>query len=87
MKIVFTKHANGKFGKFKEDEIVIPKREIEETIKHPDHVDKESDRPKIIASRTFNSRLVLRVVYKAEDDIITIVTFYLAKKGRYYESN
>ena len=87
MKIVFTKHTIGKFDKFREDGIVIPKSEVDRVIKHPDHVDKESDKPKIIASKTFNSRLILRVVYKVEGGIITVITFYLAKKGRYYESN
>lgn len=87
MKIVFTKHAESNFEKFKKYKITIPRKMVLMTIKSPDHVDGESDKPKIIASKTFSLRLVLRVVYKVEDGIITIITFYLAKKGRYYENN
>jgi len=29
----------------------------------------------------------MQIVFKIEDDIITIITFYPAKKGRYYEAN
>lgn len=87
MKIVFTKHALGKFLKFRKDNIIIPKKSVSEAVKYPDNVDTVSDKPKIIASKEFNNRLVLRVVYKKEYGIITIITFYLAKKGRYYESN
>lgn len=87
MRIVFTRHAAGKFKKFKEDGIVILKKNVLETVKNPYHLDKSSDKPKIIVSKEFNKRLVLRVVYKEEYGIITVITFYLAKRGRYYESN
>ena len=45
--------------------------------------DYETDPPKIIASGEFGKDHIIRVVYKVEDDIITIITFYPSRKGRY----
>ncbi len=87
MKILFTKHAEGNFKRFRKYKLVIPRKSVLKTVKNPENVDKISDKPKIIASKIFNKRLVLRVVYKIEHDIITIITFYPSRKGRYYESN
>lgn len=57
---------------------------IEKTIRNPDHIDKESDVPKIIVSKVLDEDHVLRVVYKIEDGIIKSITVYPAEKGRYY---
>ena len=85
MKIVFTKHAAvDKFNMLKKHKFKADKRFIEKVIKNPDHEDRESDLPKIIASKKIDSKHVLRVVYKQEDDIITVITFYPAEKGRYF---
>lgn len=62
----------------------VDKNFIDKVIKEPDHEDKESDKPKIIASKEIDRKHVLRIVYKREGDIITIITFYPAEKGRYY---
>lgn len=85
MRIAYTKHAMGKFKKHQDVGIIITRRDVATTINNPEHVDRESDKPKIIASRSLNEKLILRVVYKIENDIITIVTFYPAQIGRYYE--
>lgn len=85
MKIVYTKHAAvEKFDMLKKHKFTVNKKFIESVIKNPDHKDAESDKPKIIASKDIDQKHVLRVVYKREDDIITIITFYPAEKGRYY---
>ncbi len=87
MKFVFTKHAAvDKFAWLKKHKfkIKITKLIIKEIIQNPDHEDKESDLPKIIASQTIDERHILRVVYRKEDDIIIVITFYPAEKGRYY---
>lgn len=60
------------------------KQLIKDVIKNPDHEDKVSDSPKTIASKSIDPKHILRVVYKKEDDIITVITFYPAEKGRYY---
>jgi hypothetical protein len=64
MKIVFTKHAEDNFKRFKKSKINIQRKLILETVNNPDHIDKNSDRPKIIASKIFNDRLVLRAFIK-----------------------
>ena len=58
--------------------------DVIEVIKEPEHEDKESDKPNIIASKGIDEKHVLRVVYRKENDIIKIITFYPAEKGRYY---
>jgi hypothetical protein len=55
-----------------------------DTISQPDHLDEVTDHPRKIASKTLSETIVLRVVYKQERDIITAITVYPARKGRYY---
>ncbi len=86
-KIVFTKHAKGRFIDFKKQGLEFTKRQVIKTIESPDHIDKVSDAPKIIISKVIDKFHVLRVVFKVVDGIITVITFYPAKRGRYYEDN
>lgn len=85
MKIVLTHHAQKKFKDLLKIGVIVSKRAVLLTIKNPEHIDRESDKPKLIASKPIDSKHILRVVFKVEDDIITIITFYPAKRGRYYE--
>lgn len=64
--------------------IIISKKEIKNVVLIPEHIDIISDQPNRIASKEFDATHVLRVVYKIEDDIIKVITFYPAEKGRYY---
>lgn len=85
MKIIFTKHAAiDKFVKLSEHRFNLSKKDIKKVIKNPDHIDTESDKPKIIISKNFDEGHILRVVYKLEGGIIKVITFYPAEKGRYY---
>lgn len=85
MRIVFSNHAvRDKFPLFKKRGFNFKKNQVREVIKNPDHVDKTSDYPKIIASKELDEKHILRVVYKLKNDIIKIITFYPAEKGRYY---
>lgn len=86
MKFVFTKHVKKRIKSFNIQGLRITQKEVIRVISNSEHVDKESDSPKIIASRSMDSKHILRVVFKIEDDIITIITCYPAKKGRYYET-
>ena len=63
---------------------VISENDVLKVLERPDHEDKSSDFPNIIASKTFDATHVLRVVYRVEGDIIRVITFYPAEKGRYY---
>ncbi len=85
MKITYTKHSEeDKFSLFKKRGINLTKRQIKSVIENPDNLDEVSDIPNIIASKKLNKKHVLRVVYKIEGDIIKVITFYPAEKGRYY---
>lgn len=62
MKIVYTKHAAAdKFNMLKKHKFIVDKKFIEKVIKDPDHEDKESDQPKVIASKEFDQKHVLRL--------------------------
>ena len=85
MKIIFSNHAiRDKFPIFKERGLNFTQKQIRDVIKNPDHIDKDSDYPKIIASKELDVSHILRVVYKLESGIIKVITFYPAEKGRYY---
>lgn len=84
MKIIYTKHAEEKFILFKVRGVKITKSQIDKTVELPENVDFTSDKPKTIVSRNLNKKHVLRVVYLRNNDIIKIITFYPAEKGRYY---
>lgn len=85
MKIVFTKHAEDKLALLPV-QLQITKEDVVNVIKNPEHIDEESDYPKTIVSRPRGTKHILRVVIKQRGDIITVITFYPAKKGRYYEN-
>lgn len=85
VRIVFTKHALiDKFAGFKSHKFNLTQEDVTAVINHPEHIDNESDHPKIIVSKDFDKKHILRVVYKIENDIIKVITFYPAEKGRYY---
>lgn len=85
MKIVFSSHAiRDKFPIFREHGFNFTRKQIRAVVENPDHVDKASDPPKIIASKELDEQHILRVVYKLESGIIKVITFYPAEKGRYY---
>lgn len=68
----------------KRHKFTVSKETIKDVIKNPENEDKETDFPKIIASKAIDTKHILRVVYKQKGDIITVITFYPAVKGRYY---
>ena len=85
MKIILSKHIiQDKIPLLKNRGFFVTIRQVKEVITNPDHVDKESDHPKIIASKSIDEKHILRVVYKIENDIIKAITIYPAEKGRYY---
>lgn len=85
MKVVFTSHAiKDKFPLLAQRGFKLTKSDIKSVIANPEHTDKISDYPKIIVSKGFDQKHILRVVYKIESGIIKVITFYPAEKGRYY---
>ena len=85
MKIVFSKHAReDKFPALARHEFYLDEKDVIKVIEEPEHEDKESDKPNIIASKSLDEKHVLRVVYRKEHDIIKLITFYPSEKGRHY---
>lgn len=85
MSIVFTKHADKKFEDLNLLGIKVTKKLIIDVVSYPEDIDNQSDYPKLIASKSMNTKIVMRVVYRFEENDIIIITFYPAKKGRYYK--
>ncbi len=64
--------------------IKVTKKLVVDVVSNPEDIDNQSDYPKLIASKLIDAKIVLRVVYRFEENDIIIITFYPAKKGRYY---
>ena len=85
VKIIFSGHAlRDKFPILKKRGFDLNKQQVLSVIKKPDHTDRISDYPKVIASGSLDEKHILRVVYKLDNGIIKVITFYPAEKGRYY---
>ncbi len=80
--IVFTRHARNKFEILKRHKFLVSERQVIKTIEKPDLID-YSRFPLLIAQRKFDKEHVLRVVYKKEDGVIKIITFYPGRKEHY----
>jgi len=87
MKFVFTKHAEHKLSNLKVVGIKVTKKKIREVINKPDHLEQDYDYPNLIASAKLDVDRVIRVVYRIEKKRVIIITFYPAKKGRYYNES
>ena len=83
MKIIYTRHAQNKFQDLAELGIIVSIRRVHSIVKKPLDIDHESDYPNKIATGILDKNHILQVVYKEENDIITIITFYPGRKGRY----
>lgn len=82
MEIIFTKHAGEKFNILKSQGFEVTKAQIYKTLKRPDSVVR-FDAERFVARAALNQSYALRVVFKKENDIIKVITFYPAKKERY----
>lgn len=80
--IFFTKHAENKFEVLGRHGVRISKNQVIETVKKPDLID-ESRLPLLIAQGDLDQNHVLRVVYKQEDDVVKVITFYPGRKRQY----
>lgn len=80
--IHFTKHAEEKFEVLKRHGFSVSKSEVIETINIPEMID-ESRRPLLIVQRKIDKNHVLRVVFKEENGIKKIITFYPGRLKKY----
>ena len=85
MTIKFTKHAEDKFEVLRRHGVKISKEKVSGTIRKPDVLNR-SRILLIIAQGEFYKRRVLRVVYKIEEGIILVITFYPGRKTQYEKS-
>lgn len=83
MKIVYTKHASGKFKSLNKLNWHFTKKSIGEVLENPNYSSEEKERGVFIASKIIDNKHYLRVIYTLRSGIITIVTFYPTKKGKY----
>ncbi|OGZ01466.1 MAG: hypothetical protein A2946_00950 [Candidatus Liptonbacteria bacterium RIFCSPLOWO2_01_FULL_53_13] len=82
MEIVFTKHAQEKFGILRRHGFRISERKVRKTMEMPEYIDR-SRAPLLIAQAEFDSTRVVRVVYKEEFGVKKIITFYPGRKQQY----
>lgn len=76
-----------KFASLAKHGFPLTKRVIKEAITHPDQVEPGNHLGQLIASKRFDARHDIRVVYKKEHDILIVITFYPARAGRYSYEN
>ena len=82
MKIGFSKHAREKFAVLKRHKFSVSRKQVLETVLHPDLVD-HSRWPLLIAQRTIDENHVLRVVFKKMGSDIKVITFYPGRSKQY----
>ena len=82
MTIHFTKHAEAKFALLKGHGFIVSKRRVIQTVKESEVID-HSRSPLLIAQKSVDSEHVLRVVYRVDQDSVTIITFYPGRAKQY----
>ena len=82
MRFHFTKHANEKFARVKKAGFPLTSDQVEKTIIHPSKIEAKPDGT-FIATKILGSIYILRVVYREQDDIMVIITFYPARRVDY----
>ena len=82
MKIVFTKHALEKFAVLKRLGWNITKEKVKETIKKPKWKG-ASRHGQETAMSLVDDKHIIRVVINRAGGIITVITFHIARRGKY----
>lgn len=82
MNFRFTKHSLEKFVNTRKAGFRFTKKQIKNTILNPFKTEIRNDNTRI-AMTIVDEKHVLRVVYRSENDIIVIITFYPGRKKAY----
>ena len=82
MQIRFTQHAEEKFYVLMRHGWNISREKVEETVQNSVVLD-HSRRPLVIAQSSLDERHVLRVVYKQDEGVAVVITFYPGRKSQY----
>lgn len=78
----FTKHARHKFILVRKAGFSISQKQVKQTVSSPLRVEDRQDGT-YIAMTLIDKKHILRVVYKHENDIIVIITFYPGRRKAY----
>ena len=81
-KVVFSRHAERKFGILERHGFPIAKDIIISTMESPDMVE-EGYKGRKIAQKVIDERHVIRIVYEDLPDQVRIITFYPGRRRRY----
>lgn len=83
MKIVYTKHAlEDTFAKLKGFGWIISQRQIKNTIEKPKWRGK-THKNQETAMSLVDEKHILRVIFRREEGIIKVITFHIARRGKY----
>ncbi len=82
MRFHFTKHAKQKFLRVRKAGFKITQKQVKQTVSSPLKVENRFDGT-YIATTIIDKMHVLRVVYRTENDIIVIITFYPGRRKAY----
>jgi len=82
MRIRFTKHAKEKFILMRQSGFPVLRKEVVQTIKTPVKIEERTDGTSIVTS-IYDPTHVLRVVYRIENAIIIVITFYPGRRKAY----
>ncbi len=82
MKIIFTKHALKKKEVLEELGWDIELEKVRDAIRKP-NVTGKTKLGQDTAIKFLENRYILRVIYEVRSGIITVITFHIARRGRY----
>ena len=83
MEIRYTKHALEKFKILEKHGVKVKKSFVSQTVKNPELEDNVSRKPLKIAVGGIDKDHCLRIVYRQEEKVRVVITFYPVRKGRY----
>ena len=82
MTVCFTRYAELKFEVLETHGFKVMERQVEDAVTTPEKVT-PGKKGRLIAQRAISETHLLRVVYEQDKDVITVVTFYPARRRRY----
>jgi len=82
MKILYAKHAEMKFQILKKHNFIVTKKQIRDIVENPESI-KRGRKSRLIAQGPITKTHLIRVIYRQENNVITVITFYPARRQRY----
>jgi hypothetical protein len=80
-RVRFTRHAVEKFELLKRYGFEVDKKEVIDTLLHPERVDERGSQ--FFATGIVDAKHALRVVYEKRKDYLVVITFYPVRRQRY----